>query len=106
MFLAPIKFSEIFQPLIWLKDQFCFKLAFMLQARFTVGGAVTILAVESDDFLQSLIRAVDVFVFNIQNRVDPVFLHEEAETVLKPIPGEERTVVKRFLTIDIELGRP
>src|SRR4051794_25540251 len=78
----------------------------MLQARFTVGGALTILTVESDDLFQCLIRAVNVFVFEIQNRVDPVFLHEEAETVLKPVPGEERTVMKRFLTINVELGCP
>ena len=60
----------------------------------------------ANHFLEGLVGAVYVFVFNVQHRVDPVLVLQGPKAVLPLEPGIGRTVVKRRLGVQIEFGGP
>jgi hypothetical protein len=55
--------------------------------------------VVADDFLEHFVGTVDVFVFDVQDRVDRVLVPERAEAVLPAKPGEQRPLIERVLRV-------
>ena len=60
----------------------------------------------ADHFLERLVSAVYVFVFNVQDRVDPVLVFQRPKAVLPLEPGISRAVMKCCLSVQIEFGGP
>src|SRR5580700_4357999 len=78
----------------------------MFFPRECVGVRIVGLAVMTFDFLQNLVRTADVFVLDIQDRIDEVLVPQRADAVLPAEPGEEGAVVKSGLGIEVELRGP
>jgi hypothetical protein len=78
----------------------------MLLLGLGIGKGVIGLAIEADHFDHGLVRAVGVFVFNVQHRVDPMLVHQRAKTIFPAKAGEKRAVMEGSLPIEIELRGP
>src|SRR5262249_39821826 len=61
---------------------------------------------ESDDFLNDLVGRVEVFVFDVEDRIDKMVAHEWADSILPAPAGKERALAGGGLPIEIKFGGP
>src|SRR5467141_2940079 len=63
--------------------------------------------VETFAFFEDLVRAVLVFILNIEDRIDEVFALQKTEAILPAEAREQRAVVESTLAVQVELrGTP
>src|SRR5256885_10176140 len=62
--------------------------------------------VETFAFFEDLVRAVLVFILNIEDRIDKVFALQKTEAILPAQAREQRAVVESSLAVQVELCRP
>jgi hypothetical protein len=58
------------------------------------------------DFFEDLVRAVLVFILNVEDGIDEVFVLQKPEAILPAEARENRTVVESSLTVQVELRCP
>ena len=88
------------------EDELEFGLVLVLAAGVAVGSGQVGLAVVADDFEDGLVGAGDVFVLDVEDRVDDVVAHERADAVLDAEAGKDGRILRGGLAIEIELGGP
>src|SRR5277367_2249357 len=88
------------------KQQLELQLVIVLFAQQRVGVSVIGFNIVPLDFLQNLVGAAGVFVFDIQHGIDEMLLLQKAKTVLPAKTSKNRAVVERGLAVEINLGRP
>src|SRR5581483_5394493 len=59
-----------------------------------------------DDFFLNTAALVEIFILQVQNRIDPMFAFERTKAVFKSPTGEDGTVARRRLAFQIELRCP
>src|SRR5216683_1303377 len=84
--------------------QFDFVVVFL--AGFGIRGEEARLHVVTFAFFQDFVRAILVFVFHVENRIDEVLAFQRPETVLPAESREQGAVAERGLSVEIKLGRP
>src|SRR2546430_7196798 len=57
-------------------------------------------------FFEDLVRAVLVFILNIEDRIDEVFARQKPEAILPAEAREQRAVVESCLAVQVELRGP
>jgi hypothetical protein len=60
----------------------------------------------ADHLQYAFVRAVDVFKFEIQNWIDPMFVEEEAGPILNAESRKHGALVRCGLAFQVELRRP
>ena len=83
------------------QNQFEFDLAFLFFSRHCVRIGEVAGAVVANNFKQTLVCSVDVFEFDVKNRIDPVLARQRPETVLPAKSGKDRAVVRHGGTVEI-----
>src|SRR5205814_2345441 len=83
------------------EDQLRLDLALLFMARFVGRFCEIAPRVEADDFLADFVGSIDVGEFDIQDGIDRVFTHEEAESILEAVSGEAAGVA-----VQIQRGCP
>jgi len=58
------------------------------------------------DFFEDLVRAVLVFILNIEDGIDEVFVLQKPEAILPAEACEHRAVVESSLAVQVELRGP
>src|SRR5262249_52415862 len=88
------------------KNEFRFKLPFLLESRLSVWHSKIIVAVVIDDFKQAAVSPVDVLELEIQHGIDPMLTRQKPEAVLPPIARKQRALSTRGLAVKVQLARP
>ena len=88
------------------EKQFEFEFVIMLLTGTGVRVGVVRFDVVAFHFLENLVGAAGVFVFDIKDWIDEMFALEQAEAVLESESGEDGAVVECGLAVEVELGGP
>src|SRR5467141_4177583 len=78
----------------------------VLLAGFRVRNEEVRFHIVTFDFLEDFVRAVLVFIFDIEDRIDEVFALQRPEAILPAEAREHRAVVESSLAVQVELRGP
>src|SRR5260370_23481787 len=84
--------------------QFDFVVVFL--ASFGIRSEEVRLQVVTFALFQDFVRAILVFVLDVENRIDEVLAFQRPETVFPAKSREQCAVAERGLSVEIKLGRP
>src|SRR5450755_1929388 len=88
------------------EQEFELQLMSMLPSGDGVGIEPVFLDIVAFHFFQNFVGAADVFVFDIDDRIDEMLVLERTKAILPAEPGEKSAVVKGGLAVEVELGGP